>query len=395
MDFTLTRQKFALPDGLIYMDGNSLGPLPKAALARTEHVLEKEWGHDLIASWKKNSWMTQPVRVGDKIAPLLGAAAGSIVAGDTLSIKIYQAVAAALDLHQKRSTTSRAQTYYILSDHGNFPTDLYMVRALLDHYPGNYQLKLVAPEEVADAIDQTDNLAVLLLTHVDYRTGRMHDMEDLTRQAHQAGALTIWDLAHSAGAVPLDLAGCQTDFAAGCCYKYLNGGPGAPAFIYVRPDHIAECQPILAGWLGHAAPFDFDPSYVPAPSIDRFRVGTPPVVQMSILEEALDLWAGVDMQKLRICSIELSERFITRVRELCPDLTLVSPRDPDKRGSQVCFRHERAGELIDSLAEKGVVGDFRPPDILRFGITPLYLGEEDIDRAATILADLLWTKEPA
>jgi kynureninase len=248
-------------------------------------------------------------------------------------------------------------------------------------------LKTVEPEAVADAIDGT--IAVLMLTHVDYRTGRIHDMARLTAKAQAAGALVIWDLAHSAGAMPIEIAACKADFAIGCTYKYLNGGPGAPAFIYVRPDHIDKARPALSGWLGHEAPFAFDTDYRPAPSIERMRVGTPPVVQMSILEAALDVWDDVDMGALRARSIELSEAFIREVEAKCPVLRLTSPRDPAMRGSQVTFQFEHGYAAMQALIARGVIGDFRAPDNMRFGFTPLYIDEGDVKRAVDILAAIL------
>ena len=268
-DFAATKARFHLPPGLIYLDGNSLGPLPLAATARVEHVLREQWGDMLIRAWNQAHWMEQPRRIGDRIAKLIGAAPGTVVAGDTLSIKVYQALAAGLSLRPERKV--------VLSDSGNFPTDLYMADGLLRALDRGLVLKVVAPEKVEANIDES--VAVMMLTHVDYRTGRLHDMAALTKRAHDKGAIALWDLAHSAGALPLDLKGAGADFAVGCTYKYLNGGPGAPAFIYVRPDLMGSTWPTLSGWLGHEAPFAFDPDYRPAPSIDRMRVGTPPVVQ--------------------------------------------------------------------------------------------------------------------
>lgn len=378
-DFATTRALFHLPEGIIYLDGNSLGPLPRAATARLAQTTQDEWGDLLIAAWNKAGWMAQPTRLGDRIAPLVGADAGSIAVGDTLSIKVYQALAAALDLRPDRRV--------ILSDTGNFPTDLYMAEGLIRSLDKGHTLKTVAPEEIASAIN--DDVAVLMLTQVDYRTGRLHDMAALTRAAHDAGALVIWDLAHSAGALPIDLAGCDADFAAGCTYKFLNGGPGAPAFIYVAPRLADRVQPALSGWLGHAAPFAFDPDYRPGAGIERMRVGTPPILQMAALEAALDVWDGVDLATLRARSIALSERFIAEVTARCPDLTLASPRAAEQRGSQVSFRHPEGYAIMQALIARGVVGDFRAPDILRFGITPLYIGESDILDAAQILQDIM------
>ncbi len=378
-DFTATKAMFHLPEGGVYLDGNSLGPLPKAAPERMRQVMCEEWGEMLITGWNKAGWMAQPAAVGDRIARLIGAEPGHVVMGDTLSIKVYQALAAALTLRPERKV--------ILSDSGNFPTDLYMAEGLIGGLDKGHELRVVAPDEVEQAI--TDEVAVLMLTQVDYRTGRMHDMARLTKKAHENGALAIWDLAHSAGAVPVDLAACGADFAVGCTYKFLNGGPGAPAFIYVAPRHADMARPALSGWLGHAAPFAFERAYRAGDGIARMRVGTPPVLALASLETALDVWDGVDMAALRTRSQALSERFIAAVEASCPVLELASPRDPDRRGSQVSFRFAHGYEAMQACIAHGVIGDFRAPDIMRFGITPLYIDEADIDRAAAVIARIM------
>ena len=378
-DFDATRTMFHLPEGMIYLDGNSLGPLPRAASARMTRAMQDEWGEMLITGWNRAGWMAQPRALGDRIARLIGATSGTVVLGDTLSVKVYQALAAALALRPDRRV--------ILSDSGNFPSDLYMAEGLIRALDRGHELRVVAPEEVAEAI--TDEVAVTLLTEVDYRTGRLHDMKDLTARAHAAGALTIWDLAHSAGALPVDVAGAGADFAVGCTYKYLNGGPGAPAFIHVAPRHADAAFPALSGWLGHDAPFAFEPAYRPGAGIERMRVGTPPVLAMAALDAALDIWDGVDMADLRARSIALSEMFIAGVEAACPMLTLASPRDPDARGSQVSFRFEHGYAAIQALIARGVIGDFRAPDIMRFGFTPLYTGERDVQTAIRILVQVM------
>jgi kynureninase len=378
-DFAATRKQFHMPQGVVYLDGNSLGPLPKNAMARARKVIEAEWGEMLIRAWNDAGWMEQPRRVGDRIAPLIGAAPGTVVMGDTLSVKVYQALASALEMRPDRKV--------VISDNGNFPTDLYMADGLLRSLGRGHELKVVEPEAVADTIDES--VAAIMITQVDYRTGRMHDMAALTKRAHAAGALAIWDLAHSAGAVPVDLAGCKADFAIGCTYKYLNGGPGAPAFIYVRPDLVGQARPALSGWLGHDAPFAFDLAYRPAGDISRMRVGTPPVVQMSILEAALEVWDGVDMADVRRRSVELSELFIREVEARCPELELGSPRDAQARGSQVSFRFEHGYAAMRALITRGVIGDFRAPDTMRFGFTPLYLGEADVMKGVDILVEVI------
>ncbi|WP_339766081.1 kynureninase [uncultured Pseudosulfitobacter sp.] len=380
----LRKEMFDLPEGVLYLDGNSLGPLPKAARARVSGMIADEWGQMLIRGWNDAGWMAQPARLGDKIARLIGAPGGSVVMGDTLSIKVYQAVAAALKLRPGRKV--------ILSDTGNFPTDLYMVQGLINTLDQGYELKTVAPEDAADAID--DTVAAVMLTEVDYRTGRKHDMKAITEIAHANGAVMIWDLAHSAGAVPVDLAASNCEMAVGCTYKYLNGGPGAPAFIYVRPDLAAEVQPALAGWMGHDAPFDFDRDYRPAGGIERMRVGTPPIIQLAALEAAMEVWEGVDMADVRAASIALQEVFIREVEARVPELTLSSPRDAGQRGSQVSFRFDEGYAAMQALIARGVIGDFRAPDTMRFGFTPLYLDEADVMAAVahieTVMRDKLW-----
>ena len=385
-DFTKTRELFHMPDGLIYLDGNSLGPLPKAAQARVARMMTEEWGERLIRGWNDCGWMAQPTRVGDRIGRLIGAPAGTVTTGDTLSIKVYQALAAALEMRPDRKV--------VLSDTGNFPTDLYMASGLLDTLGRGYELKLVEPEAVEGAID--DSVAVLMLTEVDYRTGRLHDMAGLTAKAHAAGALTVWDLAHSAGALPVDLAGAGADFAAGCTYKYLNGGPGAPAFIYVAPEHVDAARPALSGWLGHAEPFAFDLDYRAGAKIERMRVGTPPVIALAALEAALDAWDEVDMADVRRVSIALGDLFIAEVERRCPGLELGSPRDGYARGSQVSFLFDEGYAVMQALIARGVIGDFRAPKTMRFGFTPLYIGESEVMAAAEILerviADRLWDR---
>lgn len=378
-DFAWTREQFHIPLGLIYLDGNSLGPLPKATPARLERMLSEEWGEHLIGGWNACGWMEMPRRLGDRLGRLIGAAPGQTVVGDTLSIKVFQALAAALQLRPERRV--------ILSDRGNFPSDLYMAEGLIRLLGDRHELRLVAPHELEDAI--TDEVAALLVTEVDYRTGRRHDVAALTAKAHEMGALAIWDLAHSAGAVPVDVTAGKADFAVGCTYKYINAGPGAPAFIYIAPEHAEEADPALAGWLGHASPFAFEQGYRPGEGIERMRVGTPPVLQMAALDAALDIWDKVDMTKLRRRSLDLTALMIDEVETHCPGLRLATPRDGAARGSQVSFRSEHGYAIMQALIDLGVVGDFRAPDILRFGITPLYIGEAEIHEAVEVLARIL------
>ena len=383
-DFTRTRSLFQLPPGVVYLDGNSLGPPTVSTNGALARLVAEDWGEQLIKSWNNAGWMTLPRRLGDRIGLLVGAPQDSVVIGDTLSIKVFQALAAALDLNPKR---------VILSDTGCFPTDLYIAEGLARMLDRGHSLKLVAPEEVFSAID--DEVAAVLLTEVDYRTARRHDMKAITRRAHDAGALTVWDLAHSTGAIPVDLLGAGADFAAGCTYKYLNAGPGAPAFVYVAEKHVERVRPALSGWLGHEAPFAFDLDYRAGPGIERMRVGSPPVVAMTALQDALSVWDVVAIDDVRAASIALSELFISEVERRCPELILASPRDPAERGSHVSFRHGEGYAVMQALIARGVIGDFRAPDMMRFGITPLYIGEREIRAAVDVLEDVLtrrvWT----
>ncbi|WP_424833102.1 kynureninase [Ruegeria sp.] len=373
-DFATTKSMFELPDGVIYLHGNSLGPMPKAARARVDEVLDDQWGKMLSTSWNAAGWMALPTELGDRIARLIGAEPGCVMVGDTLSIKVYQALASALELNSGRRV--------VLSDNGNFPSDLYMADGLLRSLGPDYELRVVDPDDVATHI--TEEVAVLMLTEVGYQTGLKHDMKALT------------ELAHSAGAIPVDLSGCKADFAIGCTYKYLNGGPGAPGFIYVAPHLRDRVRPALSGWLGHEAPFAFDLDYRPGTGIERMRVGTPPVIQMTALSAAMDIWDMVDIADVRARSIQLTELFIQRVEHSCPDLQLASPRDSALRGSQVSFRFTEGYAAMQALLERGVIGDFRAPDVMRFGFAPLYIDETDVEKAVDILADIirnrLWDK---
>lgn len=364
----MRKELFHLPDGVIYLDGNSLGPMPKQAVSRMNQTLQDEWGEMLIRGWNDAGWMSQPVSLADRIGALIGCPAGSTVLGDTLSVKVFQALSAALAMRPNRKV--------ILSDTGNFPSDLYIAQGLIGSLHQDHNIKLVEPFEIEKHLNQ--DVAVLMLTHVDYRTGRMHDMNALTNAAHECGAVVIWDLAHSAGAVPVDMQGARAEFAIGCTYKYLNAGPGAPAFIYARPDIVDHINPALSGWLGHKAPFDFELDYEPAAGIERMRVGTPPILQFAALDASLNIWEGISMAEVRKRSIELSELFIAEVESRCPEFELLSPRDSSHRGSQVSFVFEHGYAVIRALIAEGIIGDFRAPNVMRFGIAPLYLDENDI-----------------
>lgn len=369
------RQHFTLPPGIIYLDGNSLGALPRTVKARLEQVITEEWGRHLIQSWNQAGWYEMPRRVGDKIAALIGADAGEVVVADSTSVNLFKALAGALRLRPERKV--------ILTEAENFPTDLYMVQGLIDLLGGIHRLERVSIEALSEAI--SEQTALVLLTHVNYRTGAMHDMETITAQAHAQGALMIWDLAHSAGAVPLHLNAAGVDLAVGCGYKYLNGGPGAPAFIFVAKHHQREFIQPLSGWLGHTDPFAFAPDYQPAEGIARAQVGTQAVLSMSALECGIDLMLETDMSQLREKSLRLSAMFMDTVAMNCPELTLITPRNPHQRGSQVSFCHPEGYAMIQALIAQGIIGDFRAPDILRFGFAPAYLRYTEVWDAAQAL----------
>jgi kynureninase len=380
--FVRTRTLFELPEGVVYLDGNSLGPLPIAVRERVLAEIDQGWGERLIRGWNDRGWIDLQLDTGNRIARLIGAEEGTVIAADSTSINLFKVLTAALGLAGDRKI--------VLSDSGNFPTDLYVAQGAVKTLGRGHELKIVAPEEVEASI--TSDVAVLMITQVDYRTGRLHDMAALTAKAHEQGVITVWDLCHSAGALPVDLAGCGVDFAIGCGYKYLNGGPGAPAFLYVRPDLADGVQPSLSGWMGHETPFSFDLDYRPARGIDRMRVGTPAILSLAALHTALEVWEGVDMDALRRRSIMLSQRFIEEVEARCPDLELASPRDPAARGSQVSFRFHEGYAAMQALIANGVIGDFRAPDIMRFGFTPLYIGEAEVVAAAHTLEGVMREK---
>ena len=388
------RELFDLPAGVIYLDGNSLGVLPRATAARLQQVVQDEWGTGLIRSWNSAGWMDLPQRVGDKIARLVGAGAGELVVADSTSVNLFKVLSAALTITHADAPQRRV----ILSERSNFPTDLYIAQSLAQER--GFELVLADAREIPALLGE--QTAVLMLTHVNYRSGRMHDMAALTRSAHAAGALTVWDLAHSAGAVPVDLRGADADFAVGCGYKYLNGGPGAPAFVWAHARHVDRFWQPLAGWIGHAAPFEFAPGYRPAAGIARYLCGTPAVLSLAALECGVDTLLAADalapgqggMAALRQKSLALTRLFMRQVRAACPGLALVSPIDDAQRGSQVCFAHPEMGyPVMQALIARGVIGDFRAPDVLRFGFTPLYLRHVDAWDAARHLAQVLRTQE--
>ncbi len=377
------RDLFDLPDGVVYLDGNSLGPLPKTVPARLAQAVEQEWRTDLIRSWNTAGWIDLPVKIGAKIGGLIGAEPETVVAADSTSTNLFKVLSGALALRPNRRK--------IISERQNFPTDLYMAEGVIGQLGQGHELVLIdSPDELPGAID--DQTAVVMLTHVNYRSGAMFDMAEVTALAHRAGALTVWDLAHSAGAVPVDLSAAAADFAIGCGYKFLNGGPGAPAFLYVAPKHQEEFNQPLSGWMGHAAPFAFEPSYRPAEGISRALCGTPPVLAMAALDAAMDIWQQVSMAEVRAKSVDQCAFFIDAVESHCAGhgLQLLTPRASAHRGSQVSFAAADGGfAMMQCLISHNVIGDFRAPDILRFGITPLYTRYTDLLAAARCLADIL------
>lgn len=386
------REQFALPPGVIYLDGNSLGARPRAALARGMQVIEAEWGNDLIRSWNKAGWFDLPARLGNKLAPLIGAKDDEVVITDSTSINLFKLLAGALDL--QASTPDGARRKDILTERDNFPTDLYMAQGLAEWLDRGYQVRMTdTPEEIAGAID--DETAVVMLTHVNYRTGHLHDMRAVTAAAQEKGALVLWDLAHSAGAVPVDLNGCNADFAIGCTYKYLNGGPGAPAFAWIAPRHHARFRQPLSGWWSHATPFAMHPEFRPGTGIRRAMCGTQPIVSLAMVECGLDIFAQVGMGAVRAKSLALTDLFISLVENRCAghELTLITPREHDRRGSHVSFTHRHGYAVMQALIARGVIGDYREPHVMRFGFTPLYTSHADVWDAVEQLRDILDTRD--
>jgi kynureninase len=388
------REQFALPSGKIYLDGNSLGVMPRSAPARVAHVVTQEWGQDLIESWNTAGWIDLPQRIGDKIARLIGADAGELVVADSTSVNLFKVLSAALTI----AATDAPQRRVILSERGNFPTDLYIAQALAQER--GFELLLTDTPDQIDAHLAAGQVAVMMLTQVDYKSGRLHDMAALTRRAHEHGALAIWDLAHTAGALPVALKASGADFAVGCGYKYLNGGPGAPAFVWVHPRHANRFEQPLSGWMGHAAPFEFTPAYRPADGIARYLCGTPALLSMAALECGVDTVLAAEplggMAALRAKSLALTDLFIALVEQRCGGhgLTVITPREHVLRGSQVALaRGEGAYAIVQALIGRGVVGDFRAPDVLRFGFTPLYLRYVDAWDAVEHLRQVLASGE--
>jgi kynureninase len=376
------RAEFSLPDGMVYLDGNSLGALPSCTSDRVRDVVEQEWGVGLIRSWNDAGWFDKPRVLGDRLAPLVGAGAGQVVVCDSTSVNIFKVVVAALRMRPDRDV--------IVAEADSFPTDLYMLEGASEVL-GGHERRLIGADgpDLAAALDE--RVAVVVLSHVDYRTGAMYDMAAVTEQVHAAGALMVWDLCHSVGALPVRLDDAGVDFAVGCTYKYLNGGPGSPAFLYAATAHHDAVRQPLSGWHGHARPFDFGVDYAPAPGISRFLVGTPHLLSYAALEASLDLWDSVDLDAVRAKSLALTDLFIGLVERDCPAgaVEVVTPRAREQRGSQVALRHEDGYAVVQALIARRVIGDYRAPSLMRFGFAPLYVGHADVWDAAATLRDVL------
>ena len=374
-NFAQFKDLFSIPKGTVYLCGNSLGPPLKSMTKEIKTFLEDEWAKELVKGWNSKGWFSQAKIIGNQISKIVGAPMNSIIVGDTLSTQVFQALTSALKLKSKRK--------YILTDNGNFPADVYIAQGLLKLFKDKYEIKIVDPEKVIETIDE--DVAVVMLTQVDYRTSRLHDMKKVTEIAHKFGALTVWDLAHSAGVLPISLENTKADFAVGCTYKYLNGGPGSPAFIYVAPKYINEVEPALFGWHGHKSPFDFSLNYEASIGIDKMRIGSPSIISFSALRHSLDIWEDIDLSELRKRSIVLSELFISELDKLSLNFELACPRDPNKRGGQISYICENGYEFMQAFIEKKLIGDFRAPNLIRFGFSPLYLDENDILKAIKII----------
>jgi kynureninase len=375
------RGRFVIPEGVIYLDGNSLGPLPRAAVKTFDRTIEQEWGQDLIKSWNSAGWFDLPLRLGDRIGALIGAAPGQTVVCDTTSINLYKAVHAAMGLRPDRDV--------VIAEAASFPTDLYIIEGAMASAGRSMQRRLVGVDGPTVEALLDGRVAVVVLSQVDYRTGALLDVAAVTEQVHKAGALVVWDLCHSAGVIEFAFDRDAIDFAVGCTYKYLNGGPGSPAFVSVATKHQAAARHPLSGWFGHAAPFAFDRDFRPDAGIRRFLCGTPPIISLRGVDAALDALEGVEVAALREKSLALTELFMARISALLPDLHIVTPREPSLRGSQVAITFDHGYAVVQAMIERGVIGDFRAPDIMRFGFAPLYLRFGDVWDAAEIMAECI------
>lgn len=384
------KERFELPASTIYLDGNSLGAKPKGALEHAAKVIEEEWGNGLIGSWNTAGWWNLPTQLGDKLAAVVGADSGELIVTDTTSLNVFKALAAAVSLQREAHPERRL----IIAERESFPTDLYMIQGFIKSFGEGYSLALIdEPEDLATI--GADDIAVVILSHANYRSGYLHDMQATNQLLHDRGALVIWDLCHSAGAVPISLKADNSDFAIGCTYKYLNGGPGSPAFLWANPRHLLKADQPLSGWWGHAKPFDMAQNYAPANNIRRYLCGTQSIVSLSLIRCGLDMFAEVSMQQLRRKSLALTDLFIALVEQECGDhgLRLVTPRNHHYRGSHVSLRHAEGYAIVQALIARGVIGDYREPEVMRFGVTPLYLSHEDIWNAVQQLKQVLDSRE--
>ncbi len=380
------REEFFLPKNTIYFDGNSLGPVPKKTIKNLNKTINEEWGKDLINSWNKANWINLPQTLGDKIAPLLGAKSGEVVVVDSTSLNLFKVLTSALRLNKNRKK--------VVSESTNFPSDLYILEGVNGMLNNHYECQLIDDDiNFEKYIDSST--AVVMLSHINYKTGRISDMKKITDYAHQQGALVVWDLSHSVGVIPMDLHNIGVDFAVGCTYKHLNGGPGAPGFLYVHSDLIAIVSQPLSGWLGHSDPFAFEAKYTPANNINKFICGTPSILSYKAVESALDIFDEISLEQVREKSIQLSELFIKLIQQECGDFgfELFSPIDAALRGSQISYKHENAYPIMQSLISRGIIGDYREPNILRFGISPLYMRYEDVWSAIICLKNIMQSNE--
>lgn len=384
------RGQFDLPENIIYLDGNSLGAMPKNAMANAQHVIREEWGKGLIGSWNTADWWNLPTRLGDKLAPVVGADSGELIVTDSTSINVFKVLAAAIRIQKEE----QPQRKVIVAERDSFPTDLYVIQGFIQSFDPDYELQLIDGPQDLDAL-VTDQVAAVLLSHANYRSGYLHDMQATNALIHERGALVIWDLCHSAGAVPIELKGSDADFAIGCTYKYLNGGPGSPALLWAHPRHMNRFQQPLSGWWGHDKPFDMAQDYAPADGIRRYLCGTQPIVSMSLVACGADMFEQADMQQIRRKSLALTDLFMQLVEQECADqgLMLVTPTEHKYRGSHVSFRHEQGYAIVQALIARGVIGDYREPEVMRFGVTPLYLSHADIWHAVQHLKQVLLNRE--
>jgi len=381
------REEFYIPKNIIYFDGNSLGPLPKKTITNLEKTIYEEWGEGLISSWNNANWINMPQTLGNKIAPLLGAKSGEVIVVDSTSVNLFKVLSSALMLNKSRKV--------IVSEASNFPSDLYILEGVIDMFGNNFESCLIEEGETDIEKYIDSSTAVVMLTHTNYKTGRISDMKKITEHAHKNGALVVWDLSHSVGVIPMDLNDNNVDFAVGCTYKHLNGGPGAPGFLYVNEDLIEHVSQPLTGWLGHIDPFAFNGKYNAANDINKYICGTPPILSYKAVESGLEIFNGISMMMVREKSIRLSEMFITLIQQECAEFSfeLYSPKNPEQRGSQISFKHINAYPIMQSLISHGVIGDYREPNILRFGISPLYMRFEDIWKAIMCLKSIMESRE--